>query len=263
MNFKSHRLEWVSLLYLTFFVLAVLSPSLYTRGYFGLSQTRLEELTIFFFGIAGLVTFTLYERIMEHREKEREQAQNAYQKAKGELINSYAYIGSVNRKIELLKRMMNETTIASTDTSRIPKELFTALAASACSAVGAAAALIRFVELPKLRTEREFSHQAEEAGTFRVSNRELRTLHEQKVTHGYVITEDGKKILAIPSDRQEDCKAYLLLSFDELSEEDVDTSLLKVFVNQAEMLYGHFCTLRQNPNGETPVIPPLINEHPS
>lgn len=248
MKQKSHRLEWISLLYLTFFVLAVLSPSLITRMIFGLSETRLEELTIFFFGMAGLVTFTVYERLMERREKETEQVQSDYQKAKSELINSYAYIGSVNRKIELLKKFANEASLAPMDHSRVPKELFSALAANACSAVGAEAAMIRFVELGKLRTEREFFHQAEANLVFRVPNRELRALHEKGLSHGIVRAEDGQQILAIPSDRKSDRKAYLLLSFSEQGFQDLDTSLLKVFVNQAEMLYSNFLQNRNAPS---------------
>ncbi|HEU0050804.1 MAG TPA: hypothetical protein VFQ60_01980 [Patescibacteria group bacterium] len=259
MKQKSHRLEWVSLLYLTFFVLAVLSPSLITRGFFGFSEVRLEELTIFFFGMAGLVTFTVYERLMERREKEREEVQNEYQKAKAELINSYAYIGSVNRKIELLKKFTNEASLAPLGTVRVPKELFSALAANACSAVGAEAAMIRFLELSKLRTEREFFHQADAAVVFRVPNRELRALHEKGLSHGIVRAEDGQQILAIPSDRMQDCKAYLLLSFPEQGLQDLDTSLLKVFVNQAEMLYNNFCGRKNEPlapaQGELDRIP--------
>ncbi len=238
MNPRSNRFEWISLLYLLFFVLAVLSPSLYQQGYFGLSEATLEELTIFIFGIAGLITFTGYERLMERREKEHEKAQVDYQKAKAELIESYAYIGSMNRKIELLKKLANDTSLTLVDSKRLRKDLFHAIAANACSASGANAGLIRFVELSKLRTDREFHHHPDSTFVFRVANRDLRNLHDQKVSHAFVLSEDERQILVVPSDRNiGDMKAYLMLYLDAETIPEIDPSLLKVFVNQAEMLY--------------------------
>jgi len=241
MDFRQSRLEWISLVYLLFFVLAVFAPSLFQHGYFGLSETTLQEITIFVFGMAGIVTFALYERLMERREKEREQVQNDYQKAKLELIESYTYIGSINRKIELLKKLANETSSSVMEHRPIPKELFQAIMSNACSAIGAETALLRFVNHGTLRTDREFFQQTGSKFVFRVSNRDLRTLHERGLSHSFVLSEDEQEILVVPSDRSEGgLKAYLLIYMQGQHIHDVDASLLKVFVNQAEMLYKHF-----------------------
>jgi len=241
MDFRQSRLEWISLVYLLFFVLAVFAPSIFQRGYFGFSDTTLQEVTIFAFGMAGIVTFALYERLMERREKEREQAQNDYIKTKSELIESYMYIGSVNRKIELLKKLANDTTTTLKENRRIPKELFQAIMANACSSIGADTALLRFVDHDRLRTEREFAHQNGSKFIFRVANRDLRALHERGLSHSFILSEDEKEILAVPSDRSDGgLKAYLLIHLPGQRIHDVDASLLKVFVNQAEMLYRNF-----------------------
>ena len=243
MSSKSNRLQWMSLLYLAFFVLAVLSPSIYTHGYFGFSETQLEELTIFLFGMAGIVSFTLHERFMERRDQEHEQAQNDYQKAQTELIESYAYIGSMNRKLDLLKKLADEQTVAMAGEKRIPKDLFHAIASHARAAVGAQAALIRFVELPRLRTEREFGHEHSATNIFQVSNKDLRSLHEERKSHGLLKSDDGRDVLVVPSDGEHPLKGYLLLHVKEAEVADIDTALLKVFVNQAEMLYNRFVPL--------------------
>ncbi len=241
MTQRTGRLEWISLVYLVFFVLAVLSPSIYRQGYFGLTETRLEEITIFIFGLAGLMTFTGYERLMERREKEREQAQNDYQKAKTELIASYAYIGSINRKIELLKKLANDTSMRLVDQKKLPKELFHALVANARAAAGSEAALIRFVELEKLRTEREFAHHAEAKMSYRIANRDLREMHTQGKPFATLQSEDKRDILVVPSDRSEGVfKAFLLIPVTPEQAAFIDASLLKVFVNQAELLYASF-----------------------
>lgn len=238
---NAKRLEWISLIYLLFFVLAVLSPSIYQNGYFGISETALEEITIFIFGIAGLITFTLYERHMERREREREKVQMDYHRAKKELMESYAYIGSINRKIELLKSMAHDTSSVMSG-NQLPKDLFHVLAANACAAAGAQCALLRFVELDPLRTEREFTHEQEGRFAFRIANRDLKTVHDQGLSHTILESEDQKKIAVIPSDRSRGrFKAYLLLHINgHALPDDFDVSLLKIFVNQAEALYHNF-----------------------
>lgn len=240
MSTRQPRLEWISLVYLAFFVLAVFAPSIFRRGYLGLSATLLQELTIFAFGIAGLMTFTLYEKAMERREQEREQERLDYHRAKNELIESYTYIGSINRKIELLKKLANDTSFQMQDTNKkISKDLFQALAANACAACGAQAALLRFVDLEKMRTDKEFIHRTNESAVFKVPNRELASIREKGMSHASVRAEDGHDILVVPSDHSGPTpKAHLMLWLDNQGGvAEIDTSLLKVFVNQAEMLY--------------------------
>lgn len=233
---RPQRIEWVSLLYLLFFVLAVLSPSLYTHGMFGLTETQLEELTIFTFGIAGLLTFSAYERIMERREQEVAKTDADYGRVKRELIESYAYIGSMNRKIELLKKVANDTSLAAGRSGQ-EKELFQAVASNACAAVGAQAALIRFVSHEPLRTEAEFVHFTKGEVHFKVPNKDLIGLKQAGSSHAFVRSEDGQEVLVVPSDHKDQGRAYLLLTLEGEHIQELDIPLLKVFANQAEMLY--------------------------
>jgi hypothetical protein len=237
MVLRSNRLEWIYLVYLVFFVLAVLSPSIYSRGYLGLSETALEEITIFLFGMAGLLTFAAYEYLMENREQEQERVQTDYKRAKTELIEAYTYIGAINRKIELLKKTANTASLQLTSGKQNAKELFQALTANACAAAGAESVLVRVVELPKLRTDREYAHHTDRPLIFRVPNRDLRAVHDQGATHAFLRSEDGREILVVPSDRSADFKAYLLIAWPSHQIPELDHSLLKVFANQAEMLY--------------------------
>lgn len=237
MAIRPNRLEWIYLVYLIFFVLAVLSPSIYNRGYFGLSETALEEVTIFLFGMAGLLTFAAYEHLMENREQEQERVETDYKRAKGELIEAYTYIGAINRKIELLKKTTNTASLQLTNGKQSAKELFQALTANACAAAGAQSLLVRVIELPKLRTDREFVHHTDRSLVFRVANRDLRAVHDQGAPHAFLRSEDGREILVVPSDRSGDFKAYLLLTWPNHQIPELDHSLLKVFANQAEMLY--------------------------
>ncbi len=235
---SSRRVEWIYLVYLLFFLLAVMSPSIVTRDYFGLEQSSIEEALIFAFGLAGLCTFAVYERMMERRLQERDAALGHAEKAKSELIESYQYIGSVNRQIEVLKTLVNKTSISLVDTDSYWKDILQSLAANAAASVNATSVLIRFLDLDKLRTEREVFHAIGKEKQLRMSNKELRKLHDFGASHAFMRTEDGQEILVVPSDRKESTmKVYFMLATDPSKTTDQDVSLAKVFANQAELVY--------------------------
>ena len=230
------RLEWISLVYLALFVLAVLSPSLVTKNFFGIPERHVEEFLIFLFGVVGLATFSIYQRIMEKNEKEHEDAKSEYERARRELVESYKYIGSINRQIEVLKSLANQTSQKILEKGQSSDELLKTLLASAAESAGSAAALIRYLDLERLQTKREILHSSGQAFIFKVPNKELRRIHELGLPHTCFHDEDGREIVIIPSDyKDKNVKAYLLIVV-ESGGGNVDTSLLKVFVNQAEFL---------------------------
>jgi hypothetical protein len=245
---QNRRLEWIYLVYLAFFVLAVMSPSFVNHDYFGVSQTHIEEFLIFGFGLAGLLTFSVYERLMEGRMRERDEALSEADRAKSELIESYRYIGSVNRQIDLLKSLVNKTSISLVDSDAYWKDILHSLAKNAAASVKATCVLIRFVDLGKLRTEREVFYGLESKRPPKISNKELQKLHEYAASHAFMRTEDNEEVLVVPSDHKEPaCKAFFLLTTDPSNATSMDVSLVSVFVNQAELVYR---SLRKNGNGK-------------
>ncbi len=236
---QTKRFEGISLVYLIFFVLAVVTPSLITRDYFGVSQTVLEETFIFLMGLASLATVAIYERIMEKRLQERDAAtQNAARVTK-ELVESYRYIGSINRQLDVLKKLANETSISLVKSDAYWKDLLQSLATNAASCVAAGRVLIRFVELEKLRTDREVSFARETSTTIRLSNKELRRLHDQGLPSAFLRNEEGCEFLVVPSDQKDSgIRAFLIVDADSSRVTDVDISLMKVFANQAELVYS-------------------------
>lgn len=233
------RIELVSLVHLTFFVLAVMSPSLITQNYGGIPQQHLEEIFIFAFGLAGLMTSGVHQRLVEQRTNERDVARSTADRAKGELIESYKYIGSVNRQIEVLKQFANKTSISLLRDDAYWKELLTSLAANAAASANAQSVLIRFLDIDTLRTDREIAHDLNKhTMTFRVANKELKRLHDFGSQHAFMRTDDGHEILAVPSDRKQGgVKAFLLLATDPSRTGDSEASIVKVFANQAELIY--------------------------
>jgi hypothetical protein len=232
------RLEWISLVYLALFVLAVLSPSLVTRGILGIDERHVEEILIFAFGIVGLATFSIYQRLMERKEEEHEEAKSEYERAKRELVESYRYIGAINRQIEVLKGVTNQTSKNIVEQHHLSKELLASLVANAAACVGAKAALIRYVELEKLRTHHEVLHAMSGVQGFKIHNRDLKKMHDAGASYAYLRSDDGQEVLVIPSDHETAAiKAYLLVVPEAAQASAADTSLLKVFANQAQLLH--------------------------
>jgi hypothetical protein len=229
------RLEWISLLYLAFFVLAVATPGLVRDTLWGVPEEQVEGFLIFCFGLAGLASFSVYERLMERKEREREQALTDRDRVRKELVSSYEYIGAVNRRMESLKDLANETAIHLIESDRLHKGVFQSIAAGAAAAARADRVAIRIVSLDGVRTIREFLLDNDAA--IHVPNRELRAVHDSEKSHGIVDLEDGSRVLVVPSSRRDlKTKAFILISLK--SEMDgVDIGLLNVYANQAEVLY--------------------------
>ncbi len=230
------NIEWVSLVYLLFFVLAVMSPSIVDRGFFGLQESSVEEILILSFGLAGLLTFVVYNRIMESRLKERDEAIDSADRAKKELIESYKYIGSVNRRIDLLQKLANQTSLTLVDANTYTKDLLESLVANAATAAGSPHALLRFVDLERLRTETE-THHALDGKPLVVANKDLKLMHDRGESSAILTTASGR-LIAVPSDRRNaGVRAFLAVELADGPLDDVEVSLLRVFANQAELVH--------------------------
>lgn len=237
---RSQKFQWISIVYLLLFVLAVFSPSIISQNYFGIKEQHIEEFLIFVFGLAGLSIFMLYERMIEKTENENTKIQDACERVKKELVSSYQYIGSINRQMDVLKKLSNDTTVSMFDQAKLNKDLMHSLVLAASGSLGGAPGMIRFVNLDKLRTEAEFLHLNGTAGqisSMSIANKELKRIHDSETQFATLPVGD-KNWLIIPSDRRAGAvKAFMILHHTPASFEEFDPSVLKVFANQAELVY--------------------------
>lgn len=247
---RSANFQWISLVYLVLFAMAVFAPSLVHKDYFGIPEQHVEEFLIFLFGFAGITIFMLYERLMETKEKEEKQMRDAWENAKRELVSSYKYIGSLNRQMEMLKKLTNDTSVSIMEQDRLGKDLLQSLATAAAANVGGKTATLRFVHLEKLRTEREVhstsgsngngngNGNGQTATSILVANKDLKRAHEERKSYLH-LNGEGQNLLVVPSDkRQGEVKAFLIVHAAPPENEEFDPSVLKVFANQAELVYG-------------------------
>ena len=242
---EDHRkFQWISVVYLILFVLAVFAPSMVRGDFLGIHEQGLEEMLIFIFGLSGISIFMFYERSIERKEKEHEDVVNVYEKSKRELIASYQYIGSLNRQLEMMKKLANDTSV-SIYGQDLHKDLLHTLVTAASGSLGGSTTLLRFVRLDKLRTEKEFHHPlpfknkgSQIMNGLSIHNKELKNLHDQGLSYSY-IESDGHKLMVVPSDRRSgSIKAFMIVKLPaNLNEDEFDPSVLKVFANQAELVY--------------------------
>jgi hypothetical protein len=153
----------------------------------------------------------------------------------------------------LLKKIANKTSLEIVESDKLTKDLLSSLLANAASSVGAESALLRYVELDKLRTEHEVVHSIDKSDrSLKVHNRDLKKLHESGAAHAFLKAEDGREVLVVPSDhRDKNVKAFLVITADPSKPVTIDASLLKVFANQAELLHYSLAEQRDKP------VPPL------
>jgi hypothetical protein len=252
---RSKKFQWISIVYLLLFALAVFSPSLVKQGYFGLHEQHVEEALIFLFGLAGISIFMLYERLMEKKEKEHLAVQDACDRARRELVSSYQYIGSLNRKMDTLKKIANDTSVSIYEQDQLSKDLLDSLVRAASGTIGGSPALLRVIRLDKLRTEHEVFHDMsinKNGKSLHISNKELKQIHDENKAYHF-FSADEQRFVAIPSDRNSGGhKAFLILKWHDEPEESFDPSVLKVFTNQAELIYG-VLQKRGQLNPETPI----------
>lgn len=231
------RFAWMIVVYLMCFALAVFAPTLHSQGRFGLSEVAIEELTIFFAGCIGLWMFVSYSKIVEEETDKQHKTISDHEKTKRELMESYAYIGTVNRKLELLKKVSNQTSLNFAKGRGWTKDLLQSLVTHAESSIGAQTCLLRVVDVSNLRTVSEHQHTTGTQFIFKVSNRDLQAVPERGASHAFIAGDDGKEILVVPSEGPGPMKAFLLFILDETRIPEVDASLLRVFANQAELIH--------------------------
>lgn len=97
-------MRWI---YLILFALATVTPSfIVQRDYLWIGEENLEDLVIFLLGAIGFSLFYFRERLLRtHLDKNKKYQREAVD-ASRDLVQSYSYIGEVNRQLEMLKEIM-------------------------------------------------------------------------------------------------------------------------------------------------------------
>lgn len=97
---------WV---YLTLFVLIIFTPQIISNGVLFFREEDLESIVIFCFGLIGLILYLGKESALMRAIRDKLSLQKESNQIRKDLVQSYSYIGEMNRHLEILKQMIVES----------------------------------------------------------------------------------------------------------------------------------------------------------
>jgi|GEM_PF-350537 len=92
-------------IYLFIFITIVFVPDLVRRNFYFLSEEKMEEVLIFFFGALTFALYIYQEKRLGKYFREKISARQEARQAGKDLTLSYSYIGEVNRKLEIFRNI--------------------------------------------------------------------------------------------------------------------------------------------------------------
>lgn len=219
--------------YLLIFILAVLVPDMIRTDFYFLSETRLEELLIFLLGMAGFLIFAFKEHQLFIQEEEKAKSQRRLKQTAKDLVDSYSYIGEVNRKMDILMQVGLGLSDRSEINKKKEREIYYTIIDASNSLMKARCSHLRFVDIEISRTKKEISTGSE---CHNMKNSELIEMGSDvniKKKNGYLVASSFKQI--------DDVKGYLIVEgYSDLEAENMNNQeILKFLATQALFLYAY------------------------
>lgn len=219
------------IVYVVLILLLVILPFSITKPILFFPESHAEALTILvILGLAYLVH--LYD--VRLKEKEKRALQRKLEISIERISESSKYIGSVNRRLKLLKNLTTELLSISSEKDKI---VFEELLSIATSTIGKSDwGMFRFVKISKQNTVREFCYTNKNYVLLKtkVGNKDLLEMVNTK--------ENFKRIEDLfvfnTSDNKADIQCFLILP---KGETDIETeySTLQAIVDQAQLFYEY------------------------
>ncbi len=217
--------------YLIIFILAVLVPDVVRTNLYFLTETRLEELLIFLLGMAGFLIFIFKEHQLFIQKEEKVKSQKRLRQTAKDLVDSYSYIGEVNRKMDILMQVGLGLSDRSAINKNKEKEIYHTIIDAANSLMRAKFSHLRFVDMKSRRTRKEIITGD---GCNKIKNSELAEMGDNvniRKKNGYLVAASFKQI--------DNVKGYLIVEeYNELEAENVNNQeILKFLATQALFLF--------------------------
>ena len=226
-------------IYIILFSALLLMPH-FSDHVVGISQAYVESIVMLvIFGIAYLTYFLNNHELRKHKEQNRKIEHNL-EISEEKLLDSFKYLGTVNRRLTLLKDLSSDFLNKKQFTKNYKKSILNNLLATAVISIAKTKrGIFRFVEVAKQRTVKEFIFFDKDftllAG--RIGNKDLvacRTDHNniKKIGNFYIIPT---------SDQVAPIQNFLILSRSDRSFEE-EYPVLQAITDQAQLFYKYLFT---------------------
>ncbi|NTU66638.1 MAG: hypothetical protein HGB08_01815 [Candidatus Moranbacteria bacterium] len=221
-------------IFLVLFITAVLVPDLIRGQVYFITEERAEEILIFVLGMIAFLTFINNERKIAHQKKEKEKAEKKIDQTVKDLVDSYSYIGEVNRKMDILMGVALGLSDRSALDRKKENEIYLSILNAATFLLKAESVMLRFVNIKTGRTEKEI--KLPETGKMTVSNKVLVGIEENMN-----LKKQNDSIIISSSQKISDIKSFLVAhDYDENEEnKPKNIEILKLFASQAIFLHSY------------------------
>lgn len=223
------------MLYWAFFIIliiATLVPDIIRNGYFFISEERIEELLIFFLGSSSFIIFIFKERQLDIERREKELKSKRLDQTGKDLVESYSYIGEVNRKMDILLNVALGFSNSTNVNKKEVGEVFNSVVKAAGFIMKADLSSLRFVNLRNGKTEENIIMNGKNIS---IKNEKLIKMKDDI----NIKKEDDVLIISSPNQIHQIRGFLLLKKYDGKEEANVkNIEILKVLVSQALFLHS-------------------------
>jgi hypothetical protein len=227
-------------IFLIIFVVLVLVPDIIRGSFLVFSETRVEEISIFILGAMALLVFIKYERAILIHKEQKEKDQKKIDQTVKDLVESYSYIGEVNRKMDLLMNIALGLTDRSVLSRSKENEIYEAIASAANFLLKADSATLRFVQIDNFQTKKEIRSTPKAKA---VKNADLEKIDENI----NALRVDDCLVISSSQDINKIRCFLMICGYDKLEEQSPkNTEILKVFVSQALFVYSYMYEINNN-----------------
>jgi hypothetical protein len=220
-------------IFIVLFIIAILIPDIVRGPISFLAEERAEEVAIFFMGMVGFLVFIRNEYKLSVQKKEKENEQKKMKQTVKDLVESYSYIGEVNRKMDILMSIALGLSDRSILSKNREKEIYESIVSAANFLMKADYSMLRFIDGRNSRNVKEIKLEKKRSP---VLNEELTKMGDD------INVKKWKDCLVVCSPRKiNDVRGYLIIcGYDEDEEKNPkNMEILKVFASQALFLFSY------------------------
>lgn len=213
--------------------MSVLTPRIVREGYYfsSLGQEATEMTFIFCFGLLGLILYNWNDVRLKNLSKERQECFRSISDTSKDLTFSYNYIGTLNRKLEILKEMILTIFRELPSEHKKSRELYLSLVQAISLFADCQEVLVGFYKKKSGRVVYEVTSQSE---SFQDVEREFcitKNIHNSVLYQkGHVIVRTKQAMKGISS--------YCIIKRNHIKDQDIE--LIKALLIQGIFLFISF-----------------------
>jgi hypothetical protein len=220
-------------IFLLLFIISILIPDIIRGPVFYLEEERAEEVAIFLMGVVAFLVFIRNEYSLSVQKKEKEKEQKKMKQAVKDLVESYSYIGEVNRKMDIIMNIALGLSDRSILNKNREREIYESIVSAANFLMKGEHSLLRFIDNNNSRNVKEIRLENKKSP---VINEELTKMGADTNTKKW-----GDCLVVCSPQKINDIRGYLIIcGYDEEEERNPkNMEILKVFASQALFLFSY------------------------